>query len=309
MPQKLPDLTPRERAVLDLLVAGSGKAQIAAKLQVGERTVDRLLASLIEKFGEIDPKLDEAEGTVGKIARLVALYVGRTLAEPERGSGPANSGNPLLRLSVRAEIEIGPERTRNETEISVECLHEKVELTSHGVMIDDLSPNASALPDRLEVGSNSQRVKVGHRMVIEDPKRPLFQVLFDPPLTLGQQLTYFYYLEHPTYFAMSQAELARRVAEGVYPPGIDFCEKSYSVNSPTRQLYLRLSFPPGFGIVDELVAVNIGRGGPTDHEEEKRIWESEAFSKRTFAGRTSLILSLDNPRLLRRYRLCWRPAG
>jgi hypothetical protein len=306
----LPELTPREKAVLDLLVEGYGKVQVALRLQIGERTVDRVLNQLAEKFREIDPLLIETRGTVGRIARIVALYTAhRQVAQAEKGFEFV-PGGPLLRLAVHSEIEVGFEQTDNETEIRVECLENEVALTSHGIIIDDHSPEVSVLPQRLEVGTPSSRIKVRQRLIVEDEKRPLFQVLFDPPLTRGQQLSYYYYLTHPTYFPMSLEQLAKRFKAKSYEMGEikeQLCEKSYTISTPTKRLYLRLTFPPYFEIENEQIRVEVGRGGPVDRAEEKRIEKTGAFFKRVFGRRSSLILELDNPVLLRRYRLRWRP--
>ena len=120
----LPELTPRERAVLELLVEGHGKSQVSERLKIGERTVDRILAQLTEKFAEIDPLLGETRGTVGRIARVVALYTARRNSTPVSDKPPArNTGDwPLLRRAVHSELDIGFDQTRNETEIRVECL-------------------------------------------------------------------------------------------------------------------------------------------------------------------------------------------
>jgi DNA-binding CsgD family transcriptional regulator len=306
--EQLPDLTPREKAALELLVGGCGKSQIAQQLQIGERTVDRLIANLADKFAEIDPLLTETKGTLGRIARIVGLYTSRYKSIPHSTEEAVTSW-PLLRLSVRSEIEVDFDQTRNETELRVECLQDKVALTSHGIIIDDRSPQATVLPHPLEVGSHSNRVKVTHRLILEDEKRPLFQVLFDPPLTRGQQLSYYYYVNHATYFPMSREELTKRIEAEQYPLEEMLCEKSYTISSPTRHLYLRLTFPPHFEVEAEQILVEVGRGGPPDQHEKERIHHSGAFVKKVFGRRTSLILDLNNPVLSRRYRIRWLPSG
>ncbi|MEI6043077.1 MAG: helix-turn-helix transcriptional regulator [Chloroflexota bacterium] len=307
-PKQLPTLTPREKAALELLVKGCGKPQIAQQLQIGERTVDRIIANLAAKFAEIDPVLIETKGTLGRIARIVALYTSRYKFPPPSTEETVTTW-PLLRLSIRSEIEVDFDQTRNETELRIECLQDKVALTSHGIIIDDRSPQATVLPNSLEVGSHSNRVKVTHRLILEDEKRPLFQVWFDPPLTRGQQLSYYYYVNHATYFPMSREELANRIKAEQYPLEEMLCEKSYTISSPTKHLYLRLTFPPHFQIEAEQILVEVGRGGPPDQNEMERISHTGAYAKKIFGRRTSLILDLDNPVLSRRYRIRWQPLA
>ncbi|GEM_PF-6491826 len=307
--QNLPPLSPRQIAVLELLAAGHGKRQVATRLRIGERTVDRTIAQVAEQLAVVDPRLAENLGTVGRIARIVAFYTefytkpkGTHLPNGDHGS------TPLFRLAVRSELEIARDCIKNETQVSVQCLQEQVTYTAHGIIIDDRSPNASVLPKTLEVWSHSPRVKVTHELIIQDEKRPLFQVKFDPPLTQGQRLVYHYSQMTGNYFPMTQSELADRIIEGTYPLKEAFCEKSYSINTPTGHLYLRLNFPPEFAIANECILVEVGRGGGRDLSEEERIQHLSAFGKTLFAKRISLVLDLENPVLLRRYRIRWQPV-
>jgi len=50
----LPDLTQRERALLDLLAAGHGNAAIATTLQLAPKTVRNLISALVAKLGVAD---------------------------------------------------------------------------------------------------------------------------------------------------------------------------------------------------------------------------------------------------------------
>lgn len=52
--QSLPNLTERERQLLDLLAAGHGNAAIAARLQLAPKTVSNLISALIAKLGVAD---------------------------------------------------------------------------------------------------------------------------------------------------------------------------------------------------------------------------------------------------------------
>lgn len=304
----LPSLSPRQSAVLDLLAAGYGKRQVATQLRIGERTVDRAIAQAAEKLAVVDPRLAADLGTVGRIARLVALYT-ELYTKPQAPplSTASNPATPLLRLAVRSELEIDRDRIQNETQVSVQCLQDEVTQTAHGIIIDDRSAQANVLPQKLEVWSHSSSINVTHELIIQDEKRPLFQVQFNPPLTQGQRLVYHYSQVTANYFPMTQAEIGRRIAEGTYPLKEIFCEKSYSINTPTGHLYLRLTFPPEFVIEDECIIVEIGRGGGRDRAEEERIQQLAAFEKSIFAKRTRLTLDLENPVLLRRYRIRWRP--
>jgi len=296
-----PALTPRQIALLELLVAGHGKGKIAERLRIGERSVDRLIAGTAARLSAIDPRLDEEQlGTVGRTARIVALYLAlypRRREEPEQLRPTAEAASPplLVRLTVRSELDIALDGIRNDTQVTVQSLEDAVTHTAHGIIIDDLGPQADVRPQSLEVWSHSTSVTVSHRMVVEDPKRPLFQVLFDPPLTRGQRLTYHYAVVTANYFPMTKEELDRRIAAGQYHLTAPFCEKAYNVGSPTGHLYLRLTFPPLFEIEDEHVVVQVGRGGPRDQAEEDRIRGSAAFGKSLFARRASLTLDVDKP--------------
>lgn len=305
----LPTLSPRQSAVLDLLASGYGKRQVASTLRIGERTVDRIIAQVAQRLAVVDPRLAENLGTVGRIARIVALYT-ELYAHPKADSlsVTTDGSTPLLRLAVRSELEIASDRIQNETQVAVQCLHDEVTHTAHGIIIDDRTPDANVFPRTLEVWSHSPKVNITHELIVQDEKRPLFQVQFDPPLTRGQRLVYHYSQVSANYFPMTQAEIARRIADGTYPLKEAVCEKSYSINTPTGHLYLRLSFPPSFAIANECVVVEIGRGGGRDRAEEERIEQLSAFEKITFAKRTSLILNLENPLLLRRYRIRWQPG-
>ncbi|MEE3720036.1 LuxR C-terminal-related transcriptional regulator [Tumidithrix elongata RA019] len=304
----LPTLSPRQAAVLELLANGYGKRQVATKLRIGERTVDRTIAQAAEQLAIIDPRLAEDLGTVGRIARIVALYT-EFYAKPKANlQNSDRDATPLLRLAVRSELDIASDRIQNETQVSVQCLQDEVMQTAHGIIIDDRSPRASVFPKSLEVWSHSPRVKVTHELLVQDEKRPLFQVKFDPPLTQGQRLVYHYSQVTDNYFPMTQADLAMRIANGTYPLKEAFCEKSYSINTPTDHLYLRLNFPTGFAIANECVIVEIGRGGSRDRAEEERIQQCSGFEKTLFARRMSLVLALENPVLLRRYRIRWQPS-
>jgi DNA-binding NarL/FixJ family response regulator len=52
--QPMPNLTTRERTLLDLLAAGHGNAAIAARLQLAPKTVSNLVSALITKLGVTD---------------------------------------------------------------------------------------------------------------------------------------------------------------------------------------------------------------------------------------------------------------
>ncbi len=278
------------------------------QLRIGERTVDRTIAQVAERLAVVDPRLAEDLGTVGRIARIVALYT-ELYAKPQLGNVPlADHGStPLLRLAVRSELDIMDDRIQNETQVSVQCLQDEVTHTAHGIIIDDRSPDANVFPQKLEVWSHSPRVKVTHKLLVQDEKRPLFQVQFEPPLTRGQRLVYHYSQVTANYFPMTRSDITARIAAGTYSLSAAFCEKSYSINTPTGHLYLRLRFPPGFTIVNECIIVEIGRGGGRDYAEEERIQNLAAFEQITFAKQTSLVLDLENPVLLRRYRMRWQP--
>ena len=51
---RMPNLTTRERTLLDLLAAGHGNAAIAARLQLAPKTVSNLISALIAKLGVTD---------------------------------------------------------------------------------------------------------------------------------------------------------------------------------------------------------------------------------------------------------------
>jgi len=311
-----PNLTSRQIEIVELLVQGYGKRQIAKQLNVEENIIDRILDAVSDTFRVIDPELGREElGILSKIARIVAIYVERypgriSIGEEEenlrRLLGPSLPLPPLIRNVVRSELDISEDKIVNDTQVGILCLQDQLTHTAHGIIIDDRNKRANVLPQQLDVWSHSPSVKISHKIVVEDEKRPLFQVIFDPPLVRGQQLVYHYRTVISNYFPMSRKEISERMASGQYGIEEPFCEKSYSIGSPTSHLYLRLTFPPSFEITDEHVVVEVGRGGPRDPVEEVRVVNH--FERTIFARRISICLDLDEPLLLRRYRIRWQPS-
>jgi hypothetical protein len=245
-----PELTQDEVTILDLLTAGLGKPEIANLLHIDNmRAVERQLDRITEKFSVIDGRLGRVKGQtggvgeigyVGRIATIIRIYREYYI---EKKSDP----QPLFyvrRRDVRFEMDITEDHISIEAEVRIQSLRDQLAFVAHGLILEDQSPQADARHQHLEASTMAQGVIVTSEIAINDPKTPRFRIRFEPPLKLGQEISYHYSIKSANYFPMSLGEIKKRKVGGYYHLDEGVCETTYTISTPTDHLTLQLTFPP-----------------------------------------------------------------
>jgi hypothetical protein len=308
----LPKLTEEEIELLNLSSQGYSKKGIAKRLRkenVDVRTVERIFDNIEKKFSKIDGRLGRKKGLVGEEDEIG--YTGRnTIVGNIYREYYLN--HPIFfvrRRDIRFEMDITENQILIETQVDIQSLSEQpLPFITHGLILDDQSPDADGSHEYVNASTMAPGVTARAETVINNPKTPRFRVYFDPPLKLGDFISYHYSIKSKNYFPMSREEIKKRIDKGHYHLKDVICETTYTISTPTDHLYLQLTFPSFFEIEDEHVKVEVSRSGPQNQEEEQRIQHPLVLTKNLFGPRTRLVFDLKQPILNHRYRIRWRPC-
>lgn len=311
----LPELTPHQVDVLELLTQGSSLEEIASELAIGERSVGRTIRSIADKFAFFDERLKRNTKTIGRVARITSLYTKlyQDRSESEIKAFSFQLAPDVHRLYVRHTQDIKEDKIQTNTKVEIECLYERVEYVSHGLILEDRTSKVDASNQSIEAWSLTSGVEATATTTVQNKTSPSIRISFDPPLKRGQGVTYEYQVITANYYPMTIQAIKERLAEGDgsnkrYNLDEIASEKNFTISHPTGHLFLELIFPERYEIDKHHIIVEAGHNGPIDKDEQSRIEKANAFRKDVYQRRVRLILDLSKPPLHHRYRIRWIPT-
>lgn len=148
-------------------------------------------------------------------------------------------------------------------------------------------------------------IQVGRRVHTEEKKR--WFVDFVPDLLPGAQAAFTTVQTVRQPGILTYEEVMARYHAGL----LDhlYLQYLFHVTVSTRELDLRIEFPPGYAITLPESGFDVTHGWVQDAVEKTRLQAENAFSIRQVGSppRTLLALHVLHPRQGYRYHLCWRP--
>lgn len=267
-------------------------------LVVKERTAD---------VGGITPGITDFSGFDKEEFWLVVPQLISLLAKKQKQlRNDFSNEYVMIRKHVKSVIKITKDTNEVTTEVNLLNLSDKLAEVNHGLIaynewektkLQDLAFNVRVLTPGIDckivrwTTSNSQNCRVQ----------------FIPILRSGDSVRYVYYQKLANCFPFTMKELDELISNNQYHLKTPFCEKNYTISTPTEYLELRLVFPESYKVVNETIEVNYYKADIPMHDEMERIRKGKFFRIEDFAGQVTLCLQVPYPKLFGRYSVRWQP--